>query len=150
MAIWRKKDLIMNCKFEEIQNCVDAMSVPSDVGRIPQKIESCFSGFKADQYKNWINIYSIPSLADILPEESLECWRHFVLACRILCKHTLSTHDVNLADVLLLQFCRRVQHLYGESSITPNMHMHAHLKEVILDYHCKSFGVFRLSDLMES
>jgi hypothetical protein len=43
-------------------------------------------------------------------------------------------HDINLADILLLQFCRKVQHLYGNSSITPNMHMHAHLKDIILDY----------------
>ena len=131
MAIWKRQELVNPSKYETIQEFVDSMSVPSDVGRIPQKIESGFSGFKADQFKNWINIYSIPALADVLPSQSLECWRHFVLACRILCKHTLSMRDVDLADILLVQFCRRVQHLYGNSSITPNMHM---LRDIILDY----------------
>lgn len=42
--------------------------------------------------------------------------------------------DVNIADALLLQFCRRVERLYGKSVITPNMHLHCHLKDVILDY----------------
>lgn len=134
LDVWKRELLLLTCQFEKIQNTVDSLSVPSDVGRIPQKIESGFSGFKADQFKNWINVYSIPCLYDILPTQSLECWRHFVLACRILCKHNLSKHDIDLADVLLLQFCRRVQLLYGESSITPNMHLHAHLKQVILDY----------------
>ena len=46
----------------------------------------------------------------------------------------LSHEEINLADALLLKFCKRVEHLFGPSAITPNMHMHAHLKDVILDY----------------
>lgn len=134
LTIWQKMSLIQPNHYEEIQSVVDSISVPSDVGRIPIKIGSGFSGFKADQFKNWINIYSIPSLYNILPTESLECWRHFALACRILCKQSLSTHDIDLAHILLVKFCKRVQHLYGESAITPNMHMHPHLKDVICDY----------------
>ena len=57
-----------------------------------------------------------------------------MLACRILCKHSLSKHDLSLADALLIQFCKRVQNLYGKSFITPNMHMHTHLKEDILNF----------------
>ena len=69
-----------------------------------------------------------------LPTEHLECWRHFVLACRLLCKHKLSLTKIELADILLLQFCKRVQQLYGTSAITPNIHLHCHLKNVLLDY----------------
>ena len=57
------------------------MVVPSDIGQIPTKISSGFYGFKADQFKTWITVYSIPALHDILPDHHLECWRHFVLAC---------------------------------------------------------------------
>ena len=77
MAIWKGKEPVLSQNYNKIQNIVDNIKVPSDVGRIPQKIESGFSGFKADQFKNWINIYSIPALFDFLPSESLECWRHF-------------------------------------------------------------------------
>lgn len=69
-----------------------------------------------------------------LPTEHLECWRHFVLACRLLCKHKLSLTKIELADILLLQFCKKVQQLYGTSAITPNIHLHCHLKNVLLDY----------------
>lgn len=110
------------------------MTVPSDIGRIPQRIESGFAGFTADQYKTWITIYSIPALFNILPSEHLECWRHLVLACRILCKQSLSNCDMSLADGLLMQFCRRVECVYGKSVVTPNMHLHGHLKDVLLDY----------------
>ena len=110
------------------------MIVPTGIGRIPFKIINGFAGFKADQFKNWVNIYSIPSLFGIFETDHLECWRHFVLASRILCKHNLTVNDVNLADALLLQFCKRVQRMYGENVITPNMHLHCHLKDVLLDY----------------
>lgn len=46
---------------------------------------------------------------------------------------TMCTHNVNVADTLL-QFCRRVQRIYGGDVITPNMHMHCHLKSVLFDY----------------
>ena len=129
-----KQDLISKSHFETIQNFIDSINVPSDVGRIPSKISSGFSGFKADQFRTWIIIYSIPALVDILPAEHLECWRHFVMACRILCKQSLSRHDVNIADILLMSFCKKVEMVYGSSTITPNMHLHSHLKDVILDF----------------
>ncbi len=39
-----------------------------------------------------------------------------------------------LADNLLLQFCKRVERLFGTSFVTPNMHMHGHFKDFVLDY----------------
>ena len=134
LSIWLEHEYISRNDFKSIQCFVDGTEVPADVGRIPRKIETGFAGFTADQFKNWVTIYSVPSLYGHLPSEHLECWRRFVLACRILCKHNLSNDDVVLADTLLLQFSKKAQHLYGESAITPNMHMHDHLKEVILDF----------------
>ena len=132
--LWLQLDLVTKQEFQSLQRTVDAMVVPSDVGRVPRKIETGFSGFTADQFKNWITVYSIPALHGLLPSEHLECWRHFVLACRILCQNSLSFDDVTLADALLLAFCRRVERMYGESAITPNMHLHGHLREVLKEY----------------
>ena len=117
-----------------IQKRIDAMSVPSDIGRIPRKIESSFYSFTADQYKNWVLHYSIICLHGLLSSEYLECWRHFVLACRYLCQPSLKQDDVTIADALLLQFCRRTERLFGKEAVTPNMHMCCHLRECILDY----------------
>lgn len=33
-----------------------------------------------------------------------------------------------------MKFCKHVEQLYGANVITPNMHMHLHLKENLLDY----------------
>ena len=128
------KGLIQDKHTTQIQETMNSMKTPQTVGRIPHKIASGFAAFTADQFKNWVTLYSIPCLKQILPDDHLECWRHFVLACRILCRHQLTKEDVTLADALLLHFCKRFERMNGEYSITPNMHMHCHLKDVLLDY----------------
>lgn len=45
------------------------MRVPSDIGRIPRKIASSFGGFTAEQWKNWVIVYSMFTLRGILPQE---------------------------------------------------------------------------------
>ena len=134
MNVWLDSEVITSSHLSQIQQVVDGFVAPIDIGRIPSKFETGFSGITADQLKTWITLFLIPALYNILPEPDLECWRHFVLACRILCKHTISLDDIQLADALLLAFCHKVQDFYGKQKITPNMHMHSHLKEVLLDY----------------
>ena len=46
----------------------------------------------------------------------------------------ISKTDLEIADGLILKFCKPVETLYGKHVITPNMHLHNHLKEVILDH----------------
>ena len=42
--------------------------------------------------------------------------------------------DLNKADDLLLQFCRQFEDLYGREKCTPNMHLHCHIRETIINY----------------
>lgn len=70
----------------------------------------------------------------ILPNNEMECWRHFVLACRVLSSKSITREQIQLGDALLIQFCRRTEHLFGKESITPNMHLHCHLSDCINDY----------------
>ena len=126
--------MLTNADLASIQKCVDSTNVPPMVGRIPLKIASSFAGFTADQFKNWTNLFSLVALHDILPSDHLEFWRHFVLASRLLSQMRISLTYVKLADALLLQFCRCVERMYGQSVITPNMHLHDHIEQCILDY----------------
>lgn len=81
MNLWIKRGLISSKQFEEIQESVDSFSVPNDIGRIPYKISSGFSSFKADQWCSWIVIYSPIVLKGILPHEDYEVWS--------LCRHAI-------------------------------------------------------------
>ena len=61
-------------------------------------VEFGFDYFTVDQFKNSVNFYSIPYLYGIVSTNKLESWRHFVLACRILCQHSLTFEQIALAD----------------------------------------------------
>ena len=111
------------------------MVIPSNVrfSSLPSTIESS-SCFTAEQMMIWVNFYSLFCLHGLLSDEQLECWRHFVLASRLLSKHQLTANDVSIADALLLTFCRHFERLYGRAAVTPNMHLHCHLTECVKDY----------------
>ena len=74
------------------------------------------------------------ALRGILPQEHYRCWQTFVLACFHLCRRAITETDITKADLLLIKFCKTIENLFGNASITPNMHLHGHLSECINDY----------------
>ena len=134
MAIWTEQKLITKQQLFLIQSNVDSFVTPNDVGRIPHKIASGFSGFTAEQWKNWTIIFSLSSLKGILPREHFQCWHIFVKACHLLCRRSITKQQVEEADDLLLSFCTSFEELYGKKSCTMNLHLHGHLASCIHDY----------------
>ena len=74
------------------------------------------------------------ALNNILDHEHLECWHHFVIACTIYCSRVITIENVKTADQYIMKFCETFENLYGSQKCTPNMHLHGHLLECILDY----------------
>ena len=133
-TLWNENSIFTSRQLEEIERRIESMDVPSDIGRLPKKIASNAGSYTAEQWKNWTLIYSLFCLKGILPDQHFKCWQTFVLGCRYICLPFLSMTDLEIADRLLLKFCQEVENLYGKEVITPNMHLHCHLKEVILDH----------------
>ena len=120
---------------KKIQNIVDSAEVPSDVGKLPGIIDNfSFDGFTADEYKNFYLLFAVFCLHDILPKDDQECLCKFVIACTYLCNRILTEQDIKIADSYLFQFCKQFEIIYGKDSVTPNMHLHCHLAECLLDY----------------
>ena len=117
-----------------LEKRVAELTAPRNVGRIPLKISSSFSGFTADQWRNWIIIFSPVALKDVIPADHLSCWLLFVKACYLICAHILTTPVIEQIDQCLQQFCVQFQQLYGNEACTPNMHLHLHLKECLKSY----------------
>ena len=124
----KKNDLI------NIQEKLDKIKAPSDVGRMPRKILNSYGGFTADQWKTFTTLFSIYASSDILPKPHLELWRQFVLACSFICSPVISETRALLAHSYLLNFCKGFEQLYGNHRVTPNMHLHTHLVDCILDF----------------
>ena len=148
--IWCELGLLTSRDLQSMQRTVNSINVPADMGRIPSNIGSSFYGFTADQWRNWTCIYSSVVLKNILPAEHLRCWLLFVKATSILCNRIISVHNVKLADSYLVLFCKEFEKLYGSQYCTPNMHLHLHLNDCILDYGPGIlFGALPLKDTME-
>lgn len=128
-GVWLGKGIIPHKVIESVQTRMANIVCPEDSGRIPSNIASNFGGFTGNQWKNWTELFSLMLLRDVLTGAHLECWKHFVLASRLLSRASLSTTDLLLTDALLLQFCRRCVSLYGEEVATLSMHLHAHIRE---------------------
>lgn len=122
LLVWLKQGLLSFPHFGPDTGMCGQLRHTFGCGKNTKKIETGFCGFTADQFKNWITIFLISALFGVLSGQYLEYWRHFVIACKILCKHTVSVNDITLAYALLMQFCKRVRRV----SSNPNMHMHAH------------------------
>ena len=131
--VFLKQGFLDKRDIDVIHQRIEKVILPANLGRMPTQIDTKAT-FTAEQWKNWTIYFSVYCLHDILTKSQIECWRHFVLACRYLCKKVLSETDIVIADSLLLRFCSRTEQLYGSSVITPNMHMHGHLSECIRDY----------------
>jgi hypothetical protein len=141
--VWLGNGMITRSQLEDIPSHVDNTITPGSVGRMPSKIVSNFGGFTGAQWKIWTDLFSLIALGNIITDEHYECWRHFVLASRIISSPALSTQKVLLADSLLMYFCKRMVRLYGQTVATPNMHMHSHLRECIEDFGpVQSFWLF--------
>lgn len=112
LSVWKEKELISKVQLENIQKRVDSFVTPAVVGRLPTKIMSGFSGFTADQWRNW-TVYI--------------CWQLFVKACDLICQRQIQLQDLNKADELIMEFLSSFEQLYGKEFCTMNLHLHAHL-----------------------
>ena len=134
MTLWKECGVLNNMKFEYIQDEVNKIRVAANIGRIPHKKSSNFSGFTTDQWKNWICICSTLCLRKMLPTNQYECWVLFQDACCLLLQPSISHHDLKRADEKLIKFCRSYEAVYGKEKCTPNMHMHLHLCKSVENY----------------
>ncbi|CAB4006868.1 Hypothetical predicted protein [Paramuricea clavata] len=133
-SLWIETHLLSIKNLEELEKKIQAMDIPNSVGRLPAKISSNYGSYTAEQWKNWTLIYSLVCLKNILPEAHLSCWQTFVLACTYICKPVISVAELEVFDGLFVKFCKEVEALYGKEVITPNMHLHCHLRDVLLDH----------------
>lgn len=130
--LWIELGVLSDQTFEELQRRMDSLKVPQDVGRIPHKIALGFSGFTADQWKNWTTIYSLFCLKGLIGDPDYDMWFDFVQACIIICSRVISFDRLEVAD--MQTFLSKFVELYGPLWCTPNMHLHLHFKYCMLDY----------------
>ena len=74
------------------------------------------------------------ALKVVLPDQHLHYWQSFVLACHLFCKPCITKTDLMVSDCKLIHFLKEYEKVNGELAITPNMHLHLHIKEYVENY----------------
>ena len=131
VGLWKSSGILSEKDLAAIQSRVDSFVCPSGVGCIPSKISLSFSGFTAEQWKNWTIYFSPYALKGILQWNHYNCWLLFVKACWLLCCRNISDIELEEGDRVMLEFCKRFVQVYGPTKCTMNMHLHTHIKECI-------------------
>ena len=154
-SVWIETGILTKTNLKNIEQRLKLFNVPNDVGRLPSQISSSYGSFTANQWKNWICVYSCVILKDILPPEHFRCWQLFVRSCVILCSYSINENDISSADLFLKQFCCMFMRIYGPYKCSFNMHLHLHLKQTLVDFGpthttCRALGVMHMKGSMAS
>ena len=113
-----KQDRLSSLDFASLQAAVDNFVVPAGIGRLPCKVESGFTNLKP--------------VLDSKKYSSL--WVLFAQACSLMCSRAITHSAIELADQLIIQYCRRFEGKFGRNKCYPNLHLHCHLKDCLLNY----------------
>ncbi|OAD65780.1 hypothetical protein PHYBLDRAFT_153035 [Phycomyces blakesleeanus NRRL 1555(-)] len=109
---------------------------------------------KADEWKSWVLVYSPVLLKPVLPSNMFNGWMHYVKACRILVKPSISFIEIDQAHRYLQEFCQSCEDTYEPKVLTCNMHLHLHLHDTIRDfgpvYGYWLFGFERYNSLLKN
>jgi hypothetical protein len=134
--IWIDEDKLLPDDLQKIQNKMDGFQIPSDLGRIPGKVHcgKGFSNFTADQWRNFFLVYATVVLWDHISPMDKKILTHFVRVCMILVNRILEVEDMREAHDRLVKIIQLIEENYGESKITPNLHLSLHLCECSFDY----------------
>jgi hypothetical protein len=134
----------------KLQEFVDACRLPGDIGRLPRKIASNMSNFKAQEWSNWICIFAVPALRQLMVSNDKDAPGHprfkpghllliqdMQQAGELLRSYVLTIKEIQTIHDLLCSVIERCELLFsagGASVISPNMHLSLHLREMLLDY----------------
>ncbi|KAL1918887.1 uncharacterized protein VTP21DRAFT_2909 [Calcarisporiella thermophila] len=69
-------------------------NIPMDFGKPPRDIYKYNKGFKAEEWMNWVALYSLVFLKDHMPPSVMSGWYQFVSAMRICLSWTLTGKNI--------------------------------------------------------
>ena len=138
--IWINLGYLNDEKLCQLDERMNRMKIPSDIGRITRSMSKGYKNMKADEWKHWTLIYSIFSLQGILDKRDINIWSLFANGYSLLFKRSISINKLEECHNLFKLFCNQVKERYGSkmhlmhSKCISNMHLILHIKECILNY----------------
>ena len=115
MKLWIEEGILSSHDLALMEQRAKKMEVPSDLGRIPNKIAmgDGFSDFTADQWKTFILIYATSVTWDLLKEDDRRILTYFVRACSILVCRILPKVMLEEAHQCFLNIMKLIEKKYN-------------------------------------
>ena len=134
IGLLKSDKILQTSEYEKIQCVIDNFVIPTGTGRLPHKVEHGFANLKADEWKNWILIFSLVALKPLVDSSIYSLWTLFVQACSLLCSRVITFDAIERADKLIHKYCCSFEDTFGKDKCYPNLHLHCHLKDCFLDH----------------
>ena len=90
--VWIERNILPPAEVAIINRHLKRIHAPIEIGHVPVNIQSG-DAFTAEQWMNWTMYFSVCCLFELLTPNEIECWRHFVLAYRLLYKRNITAED---------------------------------------------------------
>ncbi len=113
-----------------IENRIKDIKPPHLITRLPRPLAD-LKYWKASEWRAWLLFYRLPVLSGVLQPRQLKHLGLLVSAVFRLLKENITFEDINKADEMLFEFVARFQMLYGETSMTFNLHLLTHLAKSV-------------------
>ncbi|EXX77849.1 hypothetical protein RirG_020040 [Rhizophagus irregularis DAOM 197198w] len=87
-------------------------NMPMGFGRPPINILKHHSAFKAEDWYNWIVLYSLPLLHNYLPTRHINGWARFVRATQLCLEPTISRQELEEIRLIFIRFIHYYENEY--------------------------------------
>jgi hypothetical protein len=114
-------------------------NIPSYLGHAPRRIDNHYNSYKAAEWEAWLKLFGVPLLDQHLDERYVDNFRTLSRIYTLATRHSLNGVDIDLLEVLALQFVQSFESLYfgGDPQKLPvcsvNIHYLLHLPLYIRD-----------------
>jgi hypothetical protein len=144
-------------KLQFINKILKSINLPAAIGRMTRGI-SDRKNWKGHEWRMWLLVYSLPIIAQLMPQRYVEHWSLLVCAIFKLLQPKITYEDLSECEQLLEKFVFGVEPLYGEEYMLFNVHLLTHLCSTVQNcgplFACSTFAfeseLFAIKKLVRS
>ncbi|KAE8739390.1 hypothetical protein FOCC_FOCC015112, partial [Frankliniella occidentalis] len=134
MQLWFQEslneDFNVSARNDVVSDLLCKIKPPHCIERIPQS-QSKIKFWKASEFMAFFFYYSLPILNLVLYQLHFNHFKLLHLAIVLLCKQSVTDDDIILSQLLLDEFVKQYEIIYGMKRMTYNLHVLRHLPSVV-------------------
>ncbi|XP_066923710.1 uncharacterized protein [Clytia hemisphaerica] len=132
LKLWFSKDFKSESfsshdKIDVFDKRLEGIKPPNEISRLPRSYSKFSKDWKAAEFANFLLLFGIPTLIDILPNTYLEHFSFLSHAIHTLLRSSILPEQINDAEKKLFRFCKEFSKMYGARFELSNIHQLVHL-----------------------